>query len=512
MSSTLSAVLLVVLLLVWARLWDKGRRKQAELPSRGFGATIWASYVMSVVNVLRSKAALHAASDRHYDQLFTFPLSGIWLVMAKSKEHVQDHCNAQEEILSMEAAAEELLQLHHTVGSQFCSETYHIPAIRTSLNLNLANKLPELLDEMVMAYDEELVVSEAWTPLCPGKVYAGIIARVSNRIFVGPKLCRNREYRNLVIRFSNRVLTAGGIIRMAVPGFLRPIVGWFFRFAFGHQRRMVQLLAPYIAERQQNRAMGDAHLNPNDMLDWLMDQPWEGQTEHSSESLALRMLNVNFVGVHTTTKAFMHALYHLASKPEYIPILRDEVEAFLDPISPVSWSKEALARCTKLDSFLKESLRLNGMAAIWMPRLTVAPFEFSDGTVVPPGNFVATAVTAIHEDEANYPRAKEFDGLRFSKMGIAGDERDELKADSDSQWMHKLTGTSPSYLSFGGGRHICPGRFFASLEMKSLLALLLLRYDVRMADGVRPADEWFGPVSSPAPKAQVLFRKRSTVA
>jgi hypothetical protein len=202
-----------------------------------------------------------------------------------------------------------------------------------------------------------------------------------------------------------------------------------------------------------------------------MDQVPAGK-EHSTESIAMRMLNVNFVALHTTTKvrarpyhpqftltplsqAFTHALYHLASKPEYIPLLRAEVETFLDAQDPLSWSKEAIGRCIKLDSFLKESLRLNGLGAIWMPRLTLGDFTFSDGTTIPAGNFVATAVTAIHEDDANYPRAKEFDGLRFSNaMQGASAAEDADAMDGDGHWMHRLTGTSPSYLTFGGGRHI----------------------------------------------------------
>ena len=44
-----------------------------------------------------------------------------------------------------------------------------------------------------------------------------------------------------------------------------------------------------------------------------------------------------------------------------------------------------------------------------------------------------------------------------------------------------------------------PGRFFAALELKCMLALTLLKYDVRMAEeGVRPADEWYGLASVPS--------------
>lgn len=47
-------------------------------------------------------------------------------------------------------------------------------------------------------------------------------------------------------------------------------------------------------------------------------------------------------------------------------------------------------------------MRLNGLGALWMPRVAVADFTFSNGTKIPAGNFLATAVTAIHEDEGTY--------------------------------------------------------------------------------------------------------------
>ena len=39
-------------------------------------------------------------------------------------------------------------------------------------------------------------------------------------------------------------------------------------------------------------------------------------------------------------------------------------------------------------------------------------------------------------------------------------------------------------MSFGFGRHACPGRFFAANEIKLILARLLLDYDIRMPPGV----------------------------
>ena len=48
-------------------------------------------------------------------------------------------------------------------------------------------------------------------------------------------------------------------------------------------------------------------------------------------------------------------MYNLAAHPQYIQPLRDEVEAV---IAEDGWSKLSLQKMRKLDSFLKESMRL----------------------------------------------------------------------------------------------------------------------------------------------------------
>jgi len=405
-----------------------------------------------------------------------------------------------------------LLQLHHTVGRQFCDEIYHISAIKTSLNQNLAEILPKLVEEIVCGFVDvvDSQLADEWTPIRALETFTRIICRSSNRVFVGLPLCRDEDYCRLVSGFSSNVLLFGPIIKFLLPSFLRPLAGAIFQKVFRHHQRMLSHLRPMITDRQKRRSRAEDGAMENDMLTWLMDTA-PVDDEYSAESLAMRMLNVNFVALHTTSKSFTHALYHLASKPFYIPILRAEVQKCLGESDPTAWTKEALGRCVKLDSFLKESQRLNGMGALWMPRMAVDHFVFSDGTKISPGTFVATAATAIHEDGEIYERPLDFDGLRFStirELRNDPNDLDNFEPDSDNDWKHRLTGTSPHCLSFGGGRHICPGRFFASLELKCMLAYLVLHYDVKTPiEGVRPPDEWFGPTSNPARNAEILFRR-----
>lgn len=54
-----------------------------------------------------------------------------------------------------------------------------------------------------------------------------------------------------------------------------------------------------------------------------------------------------------------------------------------------------------------------------------------------------------------------------------------------------------------------PGRFFASTELKSLLANFVYTYDMKMEkEGVVPPPTWFMTSIVPNQTAEVMFRKR----
>ena len=102
-----------------------------------------------------------------------------------------------------------------------------------------------------------------------------------------------------------------------------------------------------------------------------------------------------------------------------------------------------------------ESLRLNGFGAVWMPRLTVKDFLFSDGTVIPAGNFVAVALSAVHEDTNRYDEPELFNGFRFTKeFDEQTSSFEAAESNSNPCLSHRFTAPSPDYLTFGGGRHL----------------------------------------------------------
>jgi len=116
-----------------------------------------------------------------------------------------------------------------------------------------------------------------------------------------------------------------------------------------------------------------------------------------------------------------------------------------------------------------------------MTRVTTAPLTLSTGHTLPTGTRFAFPGYAVHTSEqsatfspANNPSTTKpphlFDGFRFANLRtVAGNEN-----------KHQFVTTSSESLNFGHGNHACPGRFFASNEIKVVLIELLRSWEFRL--------------------------------
>lgn len=85
----------------------------------------------------------------------------------------------------------------------------------------------------------------------------------------------------------------------------------------------------------------------------------------------------------------------------------------------------------------------------------------------------------------------------------------DLRSLPGNENRYQFVTTSVDAITFGHGTHSCPGRFFASSEIKLILAGLIRRYDIKLKDGEgRPENLYRGTSIVPNPTAEVLFRKR----
>lgn len=79
--------------------------------------------------------------------------------------------------------------------------------------------------------------------------------------------------------------------------------------------------------------------------------------EGQPDKIAHRQLMLSLAGIHTTTMSITHAIYDLCAHPDYFEPLRSELRHILD--NHGGWKRPIIPIFKKLDSFLKESQRMN---------------------------------------------------------------------------------------------------------------------------------------------------------
>ncbi|KAK0244007.1 cytochrome P450 [Armillaria nabsnona] len=452
--------------------------------------------------------------SKYRGSAFKVPLIDRWTVVVSGDEKINDIRKALPDHLSFMEEIEDSLQTSYTLGRGIHLDPYHIDVVRGALTRNIAACFPDVRDEIETSFKEEIPETEGmssafyisvllsafsdWTKVHAYSSILQIVCRVTNRMFVGLPLCRNSEYRTLNIEHTIKVITSAHAINV-FPEFLKPFVAKFFTPITRSMRKAEKLLGPIIKDRLQkeNEHGRDWSGKPNDLLSWLLELA-DGGERRTVRDLTNRVLALNFAAIHTTSMAFASALYCLAAYPECARPLRDEIKTVIETDG---WTKQAMGKMRKLDSFLQETERIYGVGPLGISRTVRKDFTFSDGTVVPAGAHLSVATAATHFDADKYEDPYEFKPWRFSKM---------REQDGESIH-HQMVTPRLDYILFGTGRAACPGRFFAVNELKTLMSHVLMNYDVKMENpGQVPPSTWFGASQLPNMKANVMFRKRKS--
>ncbi|KAI0001032.1 cytochrome P450 [Russula vinacea] len=485
-------LVLVTLLIGWYRKRDP---LLDAIPTVGFSNPIL-SYFSALRFFFDGVGMLKEGYESSGPGLFKVATFSKWMVMPTNFELVEDLGKAPDDVLSHGAPTEEFLQTEYTINFLEKHNSYHSDVIRSKLIRNIP--FQDIHDELLLALNDSIpTVGEEWVKVPIVRTMQHVICRISNRVFVGPDLCRNRVYQDLNLNFAISVLKFAAFLRM-LPEFVKPAVVRIISNLPSQIQQEMEFLRPMFEERlarMNDLSEGDWGDRPNDILLWLMSEA-KG-VEKSLDGLARRMLAINFAAIHTTSLTFTQALYRLLDNPECIEPLRQEVEA---AVAEEGWTKAGLDKMHKIDSFLRETQRLEGLGIIALGRLAMRPFTFSNGITVPAGTVVAAPLSAIHTDGEIYSNPDEFDGFRFAKV---------REHDGDSMASRHQTGTtSITHLPFGHGRLACPGRFFATLEMKVLLAHVVITYDLKLEEGKKVPRTVCIATSRIIRNADVLFRKR----
>ncbi|KAJ3755699.1 cytochrome P450 [Lentinula raphanica] len=475
--------------------WRTRMQKLNAIPTVGHSG-----FFLSYISARKFKTHAREIILEGYSKAFKVALPDQWEVIVSGREMIEDIRKASDLDLSFIEAVRETMQSDYTLGKPARVDAYHIDVVRTPLTRNLGAKFDELRDEIKASFADEIPAKEMeWIKVPMLYTVMKIIARTSNRYFVGLPLCRDPDYIKLSIEFTVDAVTGARALQH-YPGIFKPIVRQFLtnvpnclKRATGH----LELLIRERLEKEKEYGSSDWPGKPNDLISWLLDEA-QGHERRKDivYNIVSRVLLVNFSAIHTTSVTCTNALFYLAANPHLVQPLREEVESI---VAELGWTKAAMGKMHKLDSFLKETQRLSGVGGVTMVRKVLRDFTFSNGTVVPAGAIMSVASVGMHHDNTLYEDPEEMKAFRFSNM--RSKEGEGLK--------HQMVGIDPTFTLFGGGgRHMCPGRFFAVSELKALIGEVLFAYDIKFENGEMPAPEWQGVNFSPNRFAQVMFKRR----
>ncbi|PCH35771.1 cytochrome P450 [Wolfiporia cocos MD-104 SS10] len=422
-----------------------------------------------------------------------------WMVFVSGPDMNDEISKLPDDVVSLDESIKEFIYSDYTLGPNEHNVT--IPAIHGLLTRNLSDIFPAIVDEIELVLEEMFPSDSDWVEISNlPNLMLNVIARIANRIFVGTAACHNPEYLKIVTTYATNVVKAKLIMDLC-PKMFRPLIGYMLPWRTRAMKLMEPFLSDVIADHQLllDEPGSDLQDGPNkgDFLMWLAKGVQE--LGSSSELMLSNVLVANFAGLHTSTMVSTSTLFQIASTPECVPDLRKDI---LSAIEGQGWTRNAVNMMGRLDSFIKETQRFQELGIVGMRRKTLKTVILSNGTVIPADVNIYAPSTATHHDSALYDDPGAFKPNRFFDKGIETGEPSQ----------HQFVSMSPEYIAFGHGKHACPGRFFAVLVIKTLIANLLLKYDLKMGgDGSNPKTLLIGTSAILSRKAKVLFKRRQSI-
>ncbi len=182
----------------------------------------------------------------------------------------------------------------------------------------------------------------------------------------------------------------------------------------------------------------------------------------TDEEIINQMIFLMMASHDTTTSTLTSMIYETARYPEWQERMRSESNDFY---ATGTLEYNRLKEFKEINLVLNECLRLHP-ALVVIPRMARKDFTY-EGYRIPKGTRVAISTYATHITKDIYSNPMQFDPERFNE------ERAEHKK------------VAYSFIPFGGGRHLCIGKYFAEMEAKIVMSHFVKRFKWSLPNGYK---------------------------
>ncbi|KAE8135204.1 cytochrome P450 [Aspergillus pseudotamarii] len=199
---------------------------------------------------------------------------------------------------------------------------------------------------------------------------------------------------------------------------------------------------------------------------------WEVQQEAGAtlEDIA-RLEILTGIGIlSNTVPSCFWLLFDILSRPELLRTIQDEIHQNAVSIDSTGIHTLDLAdirgKCPTLLSSFQETLRTRSNSG--QVRVIYQDTLLNDRWLLKAGSTLLIPAPTINKNSSTWGLdSGDFNSQRFTKTALQTDKKSKASG----------------FLSFGLSPHICAGRHFATGEILALVALLLVRYDIRPIHG-----------------------------
>ncbi|KAH8723136.1 cytochrome P450 monooxygenase [Phaeosphaeriaceae sp. PMI808] len=359
--------------------------------------------------------------------------------------------------------------------------------MRNVLTRNTPAVLESFNAEIEYAVNKMIGPCKEWTSIKPQYAMSRIASIMSGRAFVGLPLSREDDWVEATVNYTRGVSNAWLVLRV-IPWPIRYFVAPFLPQVQALKRQKAineEKLAPLIAEKRSG-SRKDKAIPGGDMIEWFISQY---SKPPNAQQLGRDQLLTTFASIYNLSNALSYVIFDLAAlDPKEVELMREEVLQHVPADGTIN--KMNLPKLKRLDSFAKESQRLSP------PSLGTSLLHRSS---TPHGTRMTILAHAINQNPQLYPNPTEFQPFRFSDL--------RETPGNEHKYQHGTTGIDN--INFGHGLWACPGRFFASAEIKVVLSYILRHYDIKLKSGEpKPKQQHYGLAILPDPQAGVLFKAR----